>query len=153
MSNLGEFGSLLQLGVGFGVGLSLFRAPLTLLLRKLDEDIAKEMDVLGTVQSLEAKRIKADLSDLKMDIATNTETLNWLTLPFMIAALVGAAVNWLVLIYASFFAQNVLTSTDEWLLVLVSVGWFLLIGCAVGLAALLLLLPLSKRLHAIRARV
>ena len=153
MSNLGEFGSLLQLGVGFGVGLSLFRAPMTLLLRKLDEDIAKEMDVLSTVQSLEAKRVKADLSDLKMDIATNTETLNWLTLPFMITALVGAAVNWLVLIYASFFAQNVLTSTDEWLLVLVSVGGVLLIGCAVGLAALLLLLPLSKRLHAIRARV
>jgi hypothetical protein len=153
MSNLGEFGSLLQLGVGFGIGLSLFRAPMTLLVRKLDEDIAKEMDVLSTVQSLDAKRVKADLSDLKMDIATNTDTLNWLTLPFMIAALVGAAVNWLVLIYASFFAQNTLTSAEEWLLVLVSVGWFLLIGCAVGLAALLLLLPLSKRLHAIRARV
>src|ERR1700737_3588200 len=118
MSNLGEFGSLLQLGVGFGVGLSLFRAPMTLLLRKLDEDIAKEMDVLSTVQSIEAKRVKADLSALKMDIAKNTETLGLLALPFLISALVGAAVNWLVLIYASFFAQNTITSTDEWLLIL-----------------------------------
>jgi hypothetical protein len=153
MSNLGEFSSLLQLGVGFGIGLSLFRAPMTLLLKKLQDDLTQEMDVLNSVQSPAAKRMKGELANLQMDIATNTVTLNRLSLPFMIAAIIGAAVNWLALIYASWAAQRPLEPTEEWLLTGISVGWFLLIAIAVGIAALIYLLPLSKRLNAIRARV
>ena len=153
MSTLGEFSSLLQLGVGFGIGLSLFRAPMTLLLKKLSDDLTQEMDVLNSVQSAAAKRMKGELSNLQMDIATNAATLNRLNLPFMIAAIIGAAVNWSALIYASLAAQLPLTFTEEWLLICISVGWFLLIGIAAGIAALIYLLPLSKRLRAVRARV
>src|SRR5260221_8844759 len=98
MSNLGEFSSLLQLGVGFGVGLSFFRAPMNLLLKKMEHDLAKEMDVLDAVQTPPAKRAKAELSGLQMDISKTPVTLNRLNLPFMIAAIIGAAVNWVALI-------------------------------------------------------
>jgi hypothetical protein len=121
-------------------------------LRKLEGDLAQEMDVVNAVQSPAAKRMKAELSNLQMDIASNTVTLNRLNMPFMIAALLGAAVNWLALIYASVDAQHPLTSTDEWLLIGISVGWFLLIGLAVGIAALIFLLPLSKCLHTFRTQ-
>jgi hypothetical protein len=153
MSNLGEFSSLLQLGVGFGIGLSFFRAPMMLLLKKLEHDLAKEMDVLDAIQTPQAKRARAELSDVQMDISKNTSTLNHLNMPFMIAAILGAAVNWVALIYASLFAQSQLTSSEEWILIVISVGWFLLIAAAVGIAALVYLLPLSNRLSAIRARV
>ncbi|MBR1269438.1 hypothetical protein JQ629_18150 [Bradyrhizobium sp. AUGA SZCCT0222] len=153
MSNLGEFSSLLQLGVGFGIGLSFFRAPMMLLLGRLEHDLAKEMDVLDKVQTSHAGRAKAELSGLQMDISKNIVTLDRLNMPFMIAALMGAAVNWAALIYASLFAQNQLTSTEEWILIAISVGWFLLITVSVGIAALIYLLPLSRRLKAIRARV
>lgn len=153
MSNLGEFSSLLQLGVGFGIGLSFFRAPMDLLLKKLEYDLAKEMDVLNAVQTPAAKRARAELSDLHMDISKNTETLNRLNLPFMIAALFGAVVNWTALIWASLDAQRQTSSTEEWVLIGISVGWFLLITASVGIAALRYLLPLSNRLNLIRARV
>ena len=153
MSNLGEFGSLLQLGVGFGVGLSLFRAPMALLQRKLDRDLAQELDVLSAVQTPAAKRSKAELSDLQMEISSTTVTLNRLNLPFMIAAILGAAVNWIALIYASLHADSPLSSTEEWMLIGISVGWFLLIGFVVAIAALAYLLPLANRLYAIRARL
>jgi hypothetical protein len=153
MSNLGDFSSLLQLGVGFGIGLSFFRAPMTLLLKKLEFDLAQEMDVLDAVQTPAANRKKAELSGLQMDISKNTVTLNSLNMPFMIAALSGAAVNWGALIYASLFAQSPLTSKEEWILIVISVGWFLLIAASVGIAALAYLLPLSNRLNVIRARV
>lgn len=152
MSNLGEFGSLLQLGVGFGIGLSFFRAPMMLLLKKLEYDLAQEMDVLNGIQTPLANRAKAELTGLQMDISKNTAALNRLNMPFMIAALMGAAVNWGALIYASLFAPRQLTSTEEWILIIISVVWFLLIAVSVGVAALIYLLPLSNRLTAIRAR-
>lgn len=152
MSNLGEFSSLLQLGVGFGIGLSLFRAPMTLLLEKLARELAHEMDVVDTIQTPAARRLKGELSNLQMDISTNADALNRWNLPFMIAAIVGGLVNWAALILASVNAQRPLTWEEEWLLIGISVGWFLAIGTVVGIVALLLLMPLSKRLKELRRR-
>jgi hypothetical protein len=153
MANLGEFSSLLQLGVGFGIGLSFFRAPMTLLLDRLNEDLRAEMNVFDRLQTPKANSAKGDLASLQLDIAENAEKLNSLSLPFMIAALFGAAVNWGALIYAALYAQQVLTSTEELLLIGISVVWFLAIGIAVAGAALYFLLPIRRRLSAIRSQV
>lgn len=152
MSTLGEFSSLLQLGVGFGIGLSLFRAPMTLLVERLDRELKQEMDVVSTIESRAAQRLRADIASLKMDVASRTDTLNSLNLPFMIAAILGAVVNWLALILASIAAPRPLSSTEEWCLIFISVGWFILIGLAVAVAALVLLLPSSRKLSELRRR-
>jgi hypothetical protein len=153
MPTLGEFSSLLQLGVGFGVGLSFFRAPITLILGRLERDLSNEMSVLRDNRSPEAGRSRAELSDIQVDTAKATKTLDRFSLPFLIASVIGAGVNWLGLIWASFCAAHPLTSTDEWLLTFVAVGWFLLIGITISAAATLYLLPLVRRLSVVRSRL
>jgi hypothetical protein len=153
MPTLGEFSSLLQLGVGFGVGLSFFRAPITLILGRLQSDLTNEMNVLQDNRSPEAGRSRAALSDIKVDTAEATKTLDKFSLPFLIASLIGAGVNWSALIWASFCAARPLNSTEEWILTFVAVGWFLLIGIIISTASAIYLLPLVRRLAAVRVRV
>jgi hypothetical protein len=153
MPTLGEFSSLLQLGVGFGVGLSFFRAPITLILGRLQSDLTNEMNVLQDNRSPGAGRSRAALSDIKVDTAEATKTLDKFSLPFLIASLIGAGVNWSALIWASFCAERPLNSTEEWILTFVAVGWFLLIGIIISTASAIYLLPLVRRLAAVRVRV
>jgi hypothetical protein len=152
LATLGEFGSLLQLGVGFGIGLSLFRAPMELLKDRLRNDLAAEFDVLSRIPTPRALQSKAELSDLKGKIENNTIKLDQLHLPFMIAAILGAVVNWLVLILASLDATRPLSNFEVAALIFCSVAWYLLIGVILAGFAFYQLYPLSRELTAIRMK-
>ena len=101
MATLGEYGSLLQLGFGIGIGLSIFRAPMDLLSISFEKDLRAELDVFEGVQTTKAKTNKSDLGDLSLEFAQTAEALNSFHLPFMIAAIAGALVNWGLLAWAS----------------------------------------------------
>ncbi|MGO3927391.1 hypothetical protein NP284_03675 [Rhodopseudomonas pseudopalustris] len=126
---------------------------MTLMLSKIKSGLVHESEVLHGNQSPEAGRARAALSDFQMELNDAAKSLNDLNMPFMIASLIGAVVNWFALIWASFSAQRPLTSTEEWLLTGLSVGWFLFVGAAVALAALIYLLPLHSKLNRIRSSV
>jgi hypothetical protein len=150
MATLGEYSSLLQLGVGFGVGLSLFRAPMSLFVDKLENDLAAEVDVLEKVHSPKAKEARSTLASLKLEISRKQRKVeNW-NLPFLIAAILGAAVNWALLVAASKCASYTLSFAEESVLLAVSVGLFVFVGACASAAAYIVLNPLRKALHQIR---
>jgi hypothetical protein len=150
MATLGEYSSLLQLGVGFGIGLSLFRAPMTLYLDKLENDLAAEVDVLEKVNSPKAREARSVLATLKLEISKKQNTLERWNLPFLIAAILGAAVNWMLLITASMCATYTLSFTQQLWLLVVSVGLFIAVGASASAAAYIVLNPVKKALLTIR---
>ena len=152
MATLGEFGSLLQLGVGIGIGLSVFQAPTNFLRSKLEENLSAELDVFEKISTPRGLQAKADLSDLKTKLSNAGRHLDKLNMPFMIAAILGAVVNWIALIFSSLDASRVLTGLEQSLLLGASVAWYLLIGVSVVAAAVYYLSPLSRELDEIRLR-
>jgi hypothetical protein len=128
MATLGEFSSLLQLGFGIGIGLSYFRAPVELRSASLGQAIEDEITIIQGVSSAKAQQKSGDLSSLKLAFNEETDNLEQWQLPFMIAALVGALGNWIALVFASLSAQSVLTATEEFGLIFVSVAYYILLG-------------------------
>jgi hypothetical protein len=152
MATLGEYGSLLQLGFGIGVGLSLFRAPMEVLSAKVRADLNSEVDVLANVHSVRANEIKSELSDLNLEFVRTSSTLDRFHFPFMIASILVALINWGLLAAASADAPRKLTYWEEWGLLFVSGPIYLVISAVLAYAAWQLLRPIQTKLDAIRSR-
>jgi hypothetical protein len=152
VATLGEYGSLLQLGFGIGVGLSVFRAPMDLLSAKAKADIRSEMDVLANVQTAKANEKKARLSDLNLEFVKTAATLDKFHLPFMIASILGALVNWALLAAASHEAGRVLSPGEEWFVFFVSGPIYLIISAILALVTWQRLRPVQVNLEEIRSR-
>jgi hypothetical protein len=152
MATLGEYGSLLQLGFGIGVGLSIFRAPMDLLSRSFEKDLDAEMNVLEGVQSPKAQAIRSALSDLKLEFAQTSRALDSFHLPFMIATILGAIVNWGLLAKASNDASHVLTTNEQQFVCFIAGPYFLMIALILAAFTVLRLKPLKNQLSAIRSR-
>lgn len=151
MATLGEFGSLLQLGFGIGVGLSLFRAPMDLVSSKLKSDINSEFDVFAKVGSARAAALRGELSDIQIEFERTASTLDRFHLPFMIASILTAIVNWVLLAGASSNAAATLKPSEEWLLIAVSGPIYLVILAVLALATLIVLRPVRAKLDALRS--
>jgi len=152
MATLGEYGSLLQLGFGIGIGLSIFRAPMDLLSMAFEKDLSAEMDVLEGVQTAKAKSSRSALSDLKLEFAQTARALESFYLPFMIAAIAGALVNWGLLAWASSKAGRELSYGEEWAVFFVAGPYFLVIAGLLAVVTLRLLKPFKNKLNAARSR-
>lgn len=153
MADLGEYGSLLQLGVGIGIGLSIFKAPMEWLEAKLEHDLASEFDVVKNAETDTARKARADLADLRVDLANADRQLNRFNVPFLIAAILGAGVNWGLLVLASTSAGYPLSCSQELLLAGVSGPFYLLIYSILAAWAWLKLKPYRSRLDEVRSRV
>lgn len=151
MATLGEYGSLLQLGFGIGVGLSVFRAPMDIMSAKVKAQVQSEMDVLVNVQTAKANEKKARLSDLNLEFVKTASTLDRFHLPFMIASILGAFVNWALLAAASHEAGRVLGSGEEWFVFLVSGPLYLVISAILALVTWHQLHPIQRKLGEIRS--
>jgi hypothetical protein len=152
MAILGEYSSLLQLGFGIGIGLSVFRAPMDLMSKTFERDLNSEIDVLTSVQTSKANAKITGLSDIKLEFAQTSRTLNFVHLPFMIASIVGAAVNWCLLAKASSTASYALSDAEEWGVFLVSGPFFLFIAGILAGITYRYLRPFRRRLNAIRSQ-
>src|ERR1700737_1013910 len=150
MATLGEYGSLLQLGFGIGIGLSLFRAPTDLLAKGLAADLRAELAFVQRGETERAKLIRTELSDLNVHLASTIKRLEGSYLKILIAPIVAALVNWILLALASTKASHGLSPTEELFLVIVSGPIYLFIAVIVWGWAQYLLLPLRGQLDTIR---
>lgn len=150
MANLGDYSSLIQLGFGIGIGLSVFEAPFNLIRTRFDRDCADEFDVVENLHSIEAKTIQASLADLRMDAAVAFRSLNRINRVCMILACVAAIIDLATLIAASHNATHPLQCYEEFALVFLNAGVFVILGGITTWAALSKLRPLRERLNLIR---
>jgi hypothetical protein len=126
MASFGDFSSLLQLGVGTGIGLSLFRAPVDLRVNSISRTIENELIALEGATTPFAVIKRRDISDLKLRFLTIRDRLNQTMIPFMIAAVMGALINLVALIDATFNADSQLSFAATIWMVFIAVGWFLI---------------------------
>jgi hypothetical protein len=135
MATMGEFSSLLQLGFGIGIGLSYFRAPVELRSASLGKAVDDEITVIAGVNTAKAQEKRGELSSLKLAFNDEMERLEKWQLPFMIAAITGAAGNWIALIYASLYATDSVTTAGEIGLIILSVIYYLALGLVLEIMA------------------
>jgi hypothetical protein len=151
MATLGEFSSLLQLGFGIGIGLSLFRAPVDLRTAKLAREIDGDLAAIRGVASEVARTKRRGLMTLKLRFANTRRELDSKQIPFMIAALLGALANLAGLIAASSDAQRTLSSGQQAGLIFLSSGYFLLLALCLEVLARWYLTALFEELKRVRS--
>jgi hypothetical protein len=150
MATLGEYGSLLQLGFGIGIGLSVFKAPTDLLLKRLANDLTAELAVFQRTNTDRANQVTASLSDLHIRLSEAIKKLESSYPVFLIPALAVAMINWVLLAIASTNAAYVLSAAQESLLIIVSGPVYIVIALIVWGWAQWLLLPIRGSLDTIR---
>lgn len=127
MATIGEFSSLLQLGVGIGIGLSVFRAPVDLRVSRLSSALDDELRVLAGIKSDVARQRLGALSAIKIELGRRRAPIErWLSI-FLTATVIGAVLNLAALVFASIDAQRTLDLTEQWGLITISVLYYLAI--------------------------
>lgn len=152
MATYGDFSSLLQLGVGVGIGLSLFRAPVDLRVAKLSRTLSGEITALQGSQTQFGKRKRRDMRDLELAFVTIRLSLERRQVPFMVCALLLAALNLSGLIVATIDKDRTACGYELCGLLLVTVGGFLLLLGAMEIMARAHLSGVTKELRELQAR-
>lgn len=143
MATYGDFSSLLQLGVGIGIGLSLFRAPVDLRVAYLGRTIDSEIAMLRSPLPF-AKRKRRDLQDLKLRFLTVSGNLERRQLPFMVIAVGLSVANLAALIWAAVDKDRCVSGPELWMLLAISVGGYILLIAALEILARLSLSKIMK---------
>ena len=152
MATYGDFSSLLQLGVGVGIGLSLFRAPVDLRVAKLMRILGGEITALRGSETQFGIRKRRDMQDLEFGFTTVRLSLERRQLPFMICALFLAALNLAGLMAATLDKDRAACGFELYGLLFVTVGGFLLLLVAMEIMARLYLSDVTKELRELQAR-
>lgn len=152
MTTYGDFSSLLQLGVGIGIGLSLFRAPVDLRASKLIRTIDNELTVLRNPINPFAKAKWRDVRQLRYRFGQVRDSLDRVQLPFMWAALTLAALNLAALVVATVDKERVACGAELYGLLFVTIGGFLLLLAALEGLARWHLAPIRAELKQIQSR-
>lgn len=150
MATMADFGSLLQLGVGIGIGLSLFRAPLDIRSSRLEKGLRDEMTVLKGMSSQKAGESLASASTLYIDFVRARHRLNRLQPLFLVMCVIGGLVNWALLVRGAIYPAKAVELYEETAIVFFSVGYYILIFAALEICAQIHLGEIRKRLDALR---
>lgn len=121
MATLGDFGSLLQLGVGLGLGLSVFRAPLDVRLRRIGNKLQAEMDIVQGVDSEFSRDRVSQISRIKIKFLRATLSLEQAQFNFSVVALIGALLNVLFLTVAAVQVEQELSM--GWQIAIIFISW------------------------------
>lgn len=152
MATYGEFSSLLQLGVGLGIGLSLFRAPVDVRIGRLSHMFENQRGALRGIQSEFATKKRRDIAELKIQFTHARGRLEAIMFPFMVAAILGAVANVSFLAIASFNSNEQISVIYQYILLTISTIYYLLIVLALELVARRALGSISAKLDEIIAR-
>jgi hypothetical protein len=152
MAIYGDFSSLLQLGVGLGIALSLFRAPVDLRTARIARALDGDILALRGVPTEFARTKRIDLMNLRLHFQETCEGIEKSQLPFMIAALVAALINLGFLIKASFDAGGSVGPHIEYVMTFFSVAIYFLIGLGLEVLARYQLGPILQKLNELRER-
>lgn len=150
MCMYGDFTSLLQLGVGIGIGLSLFRAPVDFRTARITKSLDNELSVLRGTASTFANRKRRELLDLKFEFAEAQRSLESAIVPAMYFALFGALLNLSALVGASLHAKTPLIGWNVIELLFISVAYYFLILAFLEGTARNILSRLQNRLQSIQ---
>lgn len=135
MATYGDFSSLLQLGVGIGIGLSLFRAPVDLRASKLMRAMDNELTVLRNPNNPFARTKWRDVRQLRYRFGQVRDILDRIQLPFMWAALALAVLNLAALVVATVDKERIACGAELYGLLFVTIGGFFIVLAALeGLA-------------------
>jgi hypothetical protein len=152
MATYGDFTSLLQLGVGIGIGISLFRAPVDLRVSRLQRMIEGEVAALRGTDVQFGQKKRRDMMDLRYRFTIVRAKLDRWQWPFMVAAVVGAIANLAELIVATLDKDKPVSQPELWVLLFVSIGWFLLLLAALEVLARVVLRSVSQDFSALQAK-
>lgn len=128
MANMGEYGSLLQLGFGIGAGLSVFRAPMEIRAKKIKTTIDNELALIKGGRTEKTKKKECDLSSIELEFHSTTISLGAEYAPYMYITALFALANWIALIYASSNAEKRIGTYEELIIIFISVASYVIIG-------------------------
>ena len=152
MTSFGDFSSLLQLGVGTGIGLSLFRAPVDLRVARIARTIEAELVALRGAVPPFARSKRRALHDLNLTFRVVRQRLERQLKPFMVAAVIGALVNLWALVEATVRSNRPISPREADALIFLSVGWFVLEIVALEVLARIMLRATTRELASLRAK-
>ncbi|QYO77192.1 hypothetical protein [Devosia salina] len=131
MSNLAAFASLLQLGFGIGIGLSVFRSPLTLRATSLGKRLDAELSIIKDSHSTKANELRGKLSSAKLLYHDAMREMERSYVPLMGAVLIGALANMSGLILASLYPDVVVNESLSGVLLFISTGYYLFVALVI----------------------
>ncbi|CAA2106912.1 hypothetical protein MBUL_03902 [Methylobacterium bullatum] len=152
MATYGDFSSLLQLGVGIGIGLSLFRAPVDLRVSKLTRTMDNELTALRGASMPFAKVKWRDVQQLRYRFAQVRLTLERQQLRFMVIALALALLNLVALVEATLDKDRPACGVELYGLLFVAIGGFVALLSVLEVLARYHLGPIQRELQLIQAR-
>ena len=150
MGIMSDFSSLLQLGVGIGLGLSAFRAPLDLRTRAIEAGIEEEWNIIDRLGSVRAQTLRGEIATLKLEYAQAKTRIEKVQFPFLIATLGGALANWIALGYAAISPAAKVSTSGEYVILAFAIFYFVGILIALELIARSQLGDIQARLKALR---
>lgn len=150
MAIMSDFGSVLQLGVALGLGLSVFRAPVDLKVKAIEEGLDQEWRVIDGVRTARAEELKGDLATLKLDYhRAKIKIEAWLT-PILALTLLGALGNWAGLAFAALYPSTDVTNIGKYLILFMAIFFFILVVFVLEIIARVQLSGIQQRLHRLR---
>jgi hypothetical protein len=149
---MADFSSLLQLGIGLGIGLSLFRAPLERRAETLGRTIDGQLTIIQGVNTPLAQERNRQLADLKVTYLQCRTRLEEAQKPLMCSVVVGAAINLICLVYAALYADKNVHFIVQYLLIFASSLYYLVIWLIIEAIAGVIFRDVRKRLKALTVR-
>jgi hypothetical protein len=151
MGIMSDFASLLQLGVGIGLGLSVFRAPLDLRTRAIEAGIEQEWLILDRLETPRAQSLRGEIATLKLNYNQAKTRIERMQYPLLILTILGAMANWLGLAYAAIRPSLVVSTVGEYAILALTIFYFVVILIALELIARFQLGQIQARLTTLRS--
>lgn len=149
MSNLGAFASLLQLGFGIGIGLSVFRTPLTLRAINLGKRLDAELSIVRNNSSDTAENLRGRLSSAKLMYHDKMCEIEKSYVPLMGAVLAGAAINLFYLVWSSVSPEIEIDNIFASFLIFISVFYYAIIALFIEIYTRVRMKPIYSSLSGI----
>lgn len=139
MSIISDFTSLFEIGVGLGVGLSLFRMPVdnrkTHLIRRIEEGI----ELFKHGHTTYAKKRYEEFSEISIRLHIDIISMEQGIKHHPIVMLIGALMNFTFLVISAFDPNFLVSIELGWFFVFIAIGWY-------GVAAVTLLYMVNHHL-------
>ena len=147
MSTMGDYGSLLQLGFGIGIGLSLFQAPIELRYSRLSTSIAQQLEITSRIQTPKGRAMHNELSSINLSLLGEYKLVKQFEKPVLFVVIILALSNWASLIYVSLHASDPVSRSNSWLFLSISVFGFSALAIVIEIFVRIRLFGIQKRLQ------
>lgn len=127
MALFGDFSSLFEVGLGIGIGLSLFRIPIDNRKSHLVNRVENELKLFSTPKNDEATARYERAASLALELDAAIMELEKRVKHFPVVALVGALMNAVMIFVVAFNAGKSADIGHIWFFGFVAFGWYLIL--------------------------